>query len=207
MLRVDLAVPFSEKSLARRLGARWDAAARRWFVPPDQDPSPFARWLPRPSPPNIRAPSYWIARSTRQCWRCRQSSAVHGFALPKTHQTLWIGERPWEQVWEQAEEPTFVCYIEHLFPAAAECMRQVTPHYRFAWRQRTGSYYWANCCEHCGTKLGDYDTFCEPGQSFVPLTREDAAHITLRHVDRPFEATAGGWSLGGDLFEFMTRLD
>jgi hypothetical protein len=207
MLRVDLSVPFLEKNAARRLGARWDHEARVWFVPENSDPSPFARWLPKRGQTNIRAPSYWIAQSVRECWRCQGLSDVHGFALPTGYQTLWVGERPWEQVWESAEEPTFVCYLEYLLPAAAERIRQRSSHYRFGLRRRTQSFYWVNFCQHCGAKLGDYETFCEPGQAFSPLTRADAARVALRRVDEPFEATAGGWSLGCDLFEFMTERD
>jgi uncharacterized protein DUF5710 len=205
MLRVDLSVPFTEKSAVRRLGARWDSEARVWFVPADCDPSPFARWLPRPGQPNIRAPRYWIAESAQCCWRCRGVSAVHGFALPKEHQTLWVGERRWERVWETGAEPTLVCYLEYLLPAAVARIRQKSTHYRFGFRRRTRSFYWVNFCQLCGSKLGDYETFCEPGQAFMPLTRDDATRIVLTRVDEPFEATAGGWSLGSDLFEFMTE--
>ncbi len=204
MPRVDLTVPFAERDAVRLLGARWDHDARVWFVPASSDPSPFARWLPRIAQPNIRASGYWIARSSRGCWQCHRTSAVFGFALPRTYQTLWLGERRWEQVWEDGEEPTFVCYLEYVLPDAIERIRRHSIHYRFGYRRRTQSFYWVNFCEHCGAKLGDYDTFCEPGQAFVPLTREDATRVELVAVDARFLATAGGWSLGGDLFDYMT---
>ncbi len=41
-----LNVPFPEKDEAKRLGARWDGARKRWFVPDGTDLDPFARWLP-----------------------------------------------------------------------------------------------------------------------------------------------------------------
>lgn len=41
-----LNVPFREKDEAKSLGARWDAAQKRWYVPPDKDLEPFQRWLP-----------------------------------------------------------------------------------------------------------------------------------------------------------------
>jgi hypothetical protein len=42
--RVYLRVPFAEKEDAKRLGARWDQAVKRWFVPGDRDLTAFARW-------------------------------------------------------------------------------------------------------------------------------------------------------------------
>jgi hypothetical protein len=39
-----LAVPFSEKDAAKKLGARWNADGRSWYVPPGVDMAPFSRW-------------------------------------------------------------------------------------------------------------------------------------------------------------------
>lgn len=43
---IELNVPFMEKDEAKRLGARWNAGAKRWCVPPGIDLTPFGRWLP-----------------------------------------------------------------------------------------------------------------------------------------------------------------
>lgn len=47
-MRTNLQVPFAEKDDAKRLGARWDAARKVWYVENKTDLSPFARWLPAP---------------------------------------------------------------------------------------------------------------------------------------------------------------
>ncbi|MGR9012204.1 MAG: DUF5710 domain-containing protein [Gammaproteobacteria bacterium] len=39
-----LNVPFAQKDEAKALGARWDAVAKKWFVPADKDVSLFTRW-------------------------------------------------------------------------------------------------------------------------------------------------------------------
>lgn len=41
-----LAVPFAKKDKAKALGARWDSAARQWYVPPGIELTPFREWLP-----------------------------------------------------------------------------------------------------------------------------------------------------------------
>lgn len=40
-----LDVPFREKDQAKALGARWDPAARKWYVPQGKDLAPFSAWL------------------------------------------------------------------------------------------------------------------------------------------------------------------
>lgn len=40
-----LKVPFAEKDEAKALGARWDAAIKKWYVPAGVDAAPFARWM------------------------------------------------------------------------------------------------------------------------------------------------------------------
>jgi hypothetical protein len=44
-VRVNLAVPFSEKDQAKRLGARWDFDGRTWYIENAEDLAPFMRWL------------------------------------------------------------------------------------------------------------------------------------------------------------------
>lgn len=46
-MRVDLEVPFAEKDAARRLGARWDAARRVWYLTDAENLAPFLRWMPK----------------------------------------------------------------------------------------------------------------------------------------------------------------
>lgn len=42
---IELNVPFIEKDEAKRLGARWNGASKRWYIPAGVDKAPFARWL------------------------------------------------------------------------------------------------------------------------------------------------------------------
>jgi hypothetical protein len=39
-----LNVPFAQKDAAKALGARWDAANKKWYVPADKDITLFAQW-------------------------------------------------------------------------------------------------------------------------------------------------------------------
>lgn len=45
-MKTYLDVPFEQKERAKELGARWDAARKRWFVPDGVDLFPFLHWVP-----------------------------------------------------------------------------------------------------------------------------------------------------------------
>jgi hypothetical protein len=47
-MRLNLKVPFAEKDQAKKLGARWDAARKIWYVEAKEDMSTFSRWSPTP---------------------------------------------------------------------------------------------------------------------------------------------------------------
>lgn len=44
-MRIDLNVPFSDKSKAKSLGAKWDGLERTWYVIDPEDLKPFSKWL------------------------------------------------------------------------------------------------------------------------------------------------------------------
>ena len=47
-MRLNLKVSFTEKDEAKKLGARWDAAQKIWYVEGKADLAPFAKWSPTP---------------------------------------------------------------------------------------------------------------------------------------------------------------
>ncbi|MER2555775.1 MAG: DUF5710 domain-containing protein [Thauera sp.] len=50
-MRHNLKVPFAEKDQAKKLGARWDAARKLWYIEAGLDAAAFARWQPTPHDP------------------------------------------------------------------------------------------------------------------------------------------------------------
>lgn len=45
-MKTYLKGPYPERSEARRLGARWDVARRKWFVEDRDNLWPFIKWMP-----------------------------------------------------------------------------------------------------------------------------------------------------------------
>jgi hypothetical protein len=205
MLVLDLCVPPDEVDRARALGALWNTERQLWQVPAGSDPMPFAAWLVAGLECNIRAPGYFVATTPFCCWRCRGITHVHGFALPAGYEALNTDDESGEDFWEEADDsPTFVYHIDCLSLEPMERMRSVTDTYRLCYDRGLDAYHWLNVCHYCGLQLNDTAVFSELGYGFMPLTPEQAKHITLCYVDAPFTASAGGWWLGSQLFDSMT---
>lgn len=45
-MKTYLEVPFEEKDAVKRLGAKWEAGTRRWYIENEPDLRPFWKWLP-----------------------------------------------------------------------------------------------------------------------------------------------------------------
>jgi Domain of unknown function (DUF5710) len=44
-INTPLNVPFKEKDEAKALGARWNPAAKHWYIPEGLDDGPFTKWM------------------------------------------------------------------------------------------------------------------------------------------------------------------
>lgn len=200
-LRVDLQVPFAEKDEAKTLGARWDAIQKVWFVPAGVDPGPFGRWLPTELEINVRSSSYFIAHSSRCCWKCGQLTRVYGFVLAPGYETLELYEEiATEYAWYPQEMTAVVSDITDLLPAVVVRIKAISPHYRLDYSKTTESHYWMNHCEHCGMKQGDFPMYCEPGDAFFPKDEQAARQILLHPVAEPF-GCSGSAGYGNPYFD------
>ena len=63
MRKIYLNVPYSQKDKAKKLGAKWDARARKWYVTKGLDLAPFRQWFP-----SIENPRLTIELVPSTCW-------------------------------------------------------------------------------------------------------------------------------------------
>jgi hypothetical protein len=195
MPRIDLQVPFPEKDEAKRLGARWDAQLKRWYIPEGTDHTAFNKWLPKPpSPPNIRAPFWYLASSMRECWRCEVPSSVFAIMLPPGYEALNIADDPADDCWMDSDSSTLLSYLSDVPGSVAAQLRERAPRYRLDYSQTTHSFYWMNHCEHCQAKLGDFETMQEPG-TFYTYDATGPKNLVLTQIDEPFAAACGSYTL------------
>ncbi|SMH43322.1 DUF5710 domain-containing protein [Azospirillum agricola] len=210
MTRIDLRVPFAEKDDAKRLGARWDAVKKVWYVPAGLDSALFGKWLPREPEGNLRAPSYAIAQSAAPCWKCGRQAHAFSFLLPAGHEVLEdvAADESDEGIWEwvRVETPTIVHYVEQIpLPVQRQMSALSGNSYRLDYSKTTQSSYWMNHCHHCGMKQGDFGMHCEPGGAFMPMDEHAASGISLRFIGEPFAASCGGYSVDVDFLNHMRR--
>lgn len=149
--RIDLDVPFSEKDQAKGLGARWDPAARCWYVPPSGDPAPFARWRSAGPPPELDGPTVpaRLVAVPERCWRCAAPTlAIAGILVDPD-----LGD---------GDEEGFVEFDEDIARAIG---RQMTAEQlaelrigplRPRWSGTVGRRYLSNGCLACDALLGNF---------------------------------------------------
>ena len=227
MPRIDLQVPFAEKEDAKRLGARWDAEKKVWYIPDGVDCAPLKKFLPHEPTINIRSSNYYIAESSEACWKCNETTRVYGILLPAGHETLepideadagfgsddqfeeadfqvWLDSAE-SRRWVKSDEPTIIHYVSHIASNVIAHIHRLTQNYRVDFSKTTQSSYWMNHCEHCGMKQGDFAMYCEPQGAFFPLSEQDASRIVLHRVAEFFEGNSGSYSYGVDLFDCMRQ--
>jgi hypothetical protein len=197
----DLNVPFHEKDDAKRLGARWDAARKTWFLPDGTKTAPFTKWLPQRSDFNLRCTSYFIAQSMRTCWHCARDTRVFSFLLPRGYTARQDSDK--SAGWELQEFEAIIYYITQIPSSVQAQMQSVTGYYRNDFSKTTQSFYWMNHCEHCGMKQGDFELFEEFDTPFCPINPQDASRILLRSVSEAFEASAASIAYEPGFFEWM----
>lgn len=56
-MRLDLKVPFAEKDQAKKLGARWDAGRKLWYIEDHLDADLFSKWQPTPHAASVIDPA------------------------------------------------------------------------------------------------------------------------------------------------------
>lgn len=187
MSRIDLVVPFAEKDKAKQLGARWDSERKLWYVPDGVSVSAFEQWLSSKSSFHVRSNSYFIAQTTKLCWKCSKHTTVFGFILPAGHEMLGPNdEDDGQDMWHQYNEPAITSYITDLLPTVMVRIKLFSQHYRIDFSKTIQSSYWMNHCEHCGMKQGDFEMYCEPQGAFFPVDEHTASLIVLHKFVEPF---------------------
>ncbi|WP_416769560.1 DUF5710 domain-containing protein [Pseudomonas sp. RHF3.3-3] len=225
MARVDLNVPFSQKDLAKSLGARWDPQAKVWYVPDGVEIGEMERWVPPPDKSELehqpefrtRSPYYYVMESISDCWKCCAPTRVFSFRLPDEYEEFhYIEEYEDPQVftltsnlgqWKSRGYGGTVSDVGSLSPQVLRRIRQFTGSFRLDYSKMAGCRYFMNHCQHCGAKLGDFYMHAEPGGAFVPMSPEQAGKITLHRINERFDANCGVGFATQDFMEWMQIRD
>jgi hypothetical protein len=107
-MRTNLKVPFADKDEARRLGARWDAARKIWYIQNVENIEQFVRWMapgttkpaatvpvekkvrPPPAPKTTQGAAFFSIRCDclpwEPCQSCLAAVASAGWGEPVARQ-------------------------------------------------------------------------------------------------------------------------
>lgn len=194
MPRIDLHVPFSEKDEVKKLGAKWDAQNRVWFIPMGVPPEPFSKWrVPEELEKSLLAilgREMFVAETETVCWKCNKRTKV--FALPLLHPHYDIESRAPESEDHYTElsesgEAHFMCYTNFLTEDYIKFLGSIAPTFRVDYSKTIEVSYWMNHCEHCDAKIGDFNLI-DDGGAFDILSEEQAKTIRIKRRSGYMEA-------------------
>jgi hypothetical protein len=98
--KIYLTVPFAQKDAAKALGAKWDPAHKKWYIPASVNITPFARWQSEAASSELSFPTHSKPK-TRTSFS-KQSASTHKPGSAITYPTskdfvAYNGdEPPWE---------------------------------------------------------------------------------------------------------------
>ena len=192
-MRTDLNVPFAEKDDAKALGARWDPAAKIWYVPDGMSTEPFTKWLLDEDELEDGAYIYLVF-AKRECWSCGEQTEVVGFGIPyqscasegeadddgNENEEGFVGYCQGDT--SEADSLTIVNPIGCV-PAEIRTYIEKRCGYRKMFSKTVGDFQMANTCTHCGKLQGNFMLFSEVGSPFFVQTPEDLEKLTFTKVD------------------------
>ncbi|KTD34695.1 DNA primase TraC [Legionella moravica] len=204
-------VPYSEKDLAKELGAKWDPIKKSWYVPHGLNQSNFEKWTPqnnaKNADANIRSVGFFIVESLESCWKCKQGTPVFAFLLPENHQTKEYEDEDDEEndnmIWIDRNYKSIVSFASFMNEKCIEIIHRFTSCYYFDFSKQSSESYYMNHCKNCNSKLGDFFMHSEPDGAFLPMSSETAKGIKLYWYNDVFEGSVGTYSLGVHYFENM----
>jgi hypothetical protein len=102
---------------------------------------------------NVRASAYLIASSRRRCWKCSGETVLYALAVEPPFE-----RRDGPEQWGPGSKLAVLSYAQNLPEWIIAHLKQIAPRYFLDESQWHLRPYWMNHCEHCGAKIGDYET-------------------------------------------------
>lgn len=172
-MRTELNVPFKEKDIVKKMGAKWDPEKKVWYVPSGVNLEDFKSWIVTVHNPgiNFKADSFFIAETSGRCWKCSKNTRFISLGLYPGFLTEVLEED------ENDPSETSLVWVEHGFYALLYYVREIPEDvcchiqslsscYKIDHSSTAKRSYWMNHCEYCGAKQGDFMEYCEPDGLF-----------------------------------------
>ena len=188
MKKIYLNVPYEEKEEAKREGAKWDPAVKKWYITQDVDidffVANFGEWFPEKEIV-LFPPIYLGVSNLIVCWKCHQATSVYCIGAHKiqvNHPNTTICPVDFETYIANANECCsngliLLKYANGFDVATTQFLKETSPLYKLDYSKTIQSHYYMNHCDKCGVKIGDYTVHDEVGEGFGLVSHEEAKLI------------------------------
>lgn len=157
-----LNVPFNEKEEAKKLGAKWNPAIKKWYVQDRAAYPRFSKWIAQQG--DIVACEYiYVIEGRKVCFRCKQETRVISFGLERFYDLYDYCEG--EEITYQENGIYIVGPIDPIPPSILSYL-QGKYNYKKRYSNTTHESHICNCCDNCDVLQGDFFLYSEVDSPF-----------------------------------------
>ena len=153
LMHVLLDVPYQEKDLAKKRGARWNPQLKSWYVDDLTKVGAVSEWIGND---NIVCENLYILTKEHTCWKCGRNLDV---VLLATDNSCSVDDG-----YQRNQNLQILTYVKRMPQGLEEYMKQLLYYPEYSVRAKTR--YFLNHCSACKSSQGDNFLHEVPKQSF-----------------------------------------
>jgi len=178
--KIYLNVPYTQKDAAKKLGAHWDVAIKKWYYEGDTKYYyKFAKWIPDAD--LFAHNEIYIIKGCRKCYKCYNSTTIVGIGIGD-HSLIYKDDKKYfvesisdsdeiHLAWFNSEKdipPYLLNYLKYYYNT------------KTIFSKTQNKYCFSNCCEHCNAIHGNYFLFEESS----PLSTDREGKRLLNRMNK-----------------------
>jgi hypothetical protein len=197
-LKKYLYVPYHDKDKVKSLGAEWCYKKKNWYIPFGLNENLFETWIYNCTSPNFKADYFYLAQTSKQCYKCQSKTKVYAIVLPIGFERLTaiddLEEEPTnsteEYSWIKQDYFSILSYISEISDLALEKIKKYADNYSLNYSNTTHSYYFISSCTSCSAIQGDNFVISEFNSPFHPIEVNNFKNIIFYKIDTRIDVRA-----------------
>lgn len=182
-----LNVPYVEKDEAKKLGAKWDAAKKKWYVANKEDYPKFFKWIFEEGEV-IVCDWIYIMEGVHTCFKCKKQTKVIQFGVENYYiLDCYDNETETDITCEYNSDIIRMAGIISNIPDYM--LKYIKSNYNFKMKysQTTNETLLNNCCENCDSLQGRFFLFQEVDSPFWLDSETSAKQLTLYKIPLKYD--------------------
>lgn len=152
-MEILLKVPYAEKDLVKKQGAKWNPKLKSWYIDDMKKIGAVSKWL---NNCDVICENLYLLTKWQVCWKCRKSVEVVMLATDKSYAR--------EEGFQCNDNIQLFTYVKDMPSKLAEYMKGHL--YYPAFSKAIGEKYFINHCSACKSIQGDNFLHEVPEQAF-----------------------------------------